>query len=222
MVSGSDALFALSLTFFKENLATYVAVLVLLPLSAFLNWRLSLVLVALVCVFAGVTALVIRHTQAGQRRAEAAHSELAGRAQDALANVVAVQSFGRLQAEARAFAEIVENVIAPPVPGAELVGAGDRADPRVQHARRHHHRRRRRAAAHAWPGERGRDRLVHGLLHPADRAAGSGGELRQQPVHARARHRRLLQAARHRELGARARRRRGAGGDAWRGRRSSR
>ncbi len=99
-----------------------MAVLVLLPLSAFLNWRLSLVLVALVGVFAAVTAVVIRRTQAGQRRAEAAHSALAGRAQDALGNVVAVQSFGRLQAEARAFADIVENVIAPSIPGAELVG----------------------------------------------------------------------------------------------------
>jgi ATP-binding cassette subfamily B protein len=111
LVSGSDSLFALSLTFFKENLATYIAVLVVLPLSAFLNWRLSLVLVALVGVFVGVTMFVIRRTQAGQRRAEMAHSQLAGRAQDALGNVVAVQSFGRLQAEARAFAEIVENVI---------------------------------------------------------------------------------------------------------------
>ncbi len=111
MVSGSDSMFALCLTFFKENLATYVAVAVLLPLSALLNWRLSLVLVALVAVFATVTLFVIRRTQAGQRQAEAAHSALAGRAQDALSNVVAVQSFGRLQAEARAFAEIVEHVI---------------------------------------------------------------------------------------------------------------
>ena len=111
MISGSDSIFALSLTFFKENLATYVAVVVLLPLSAFLNWRLSLVLVALVTVFVSVTVFVIRRTQTGQRRAEAAHSALAGRAQDALSNVVAVQSFGRLQAEARAFREIVENVM---------------------------------------------------------------------------------------------------------------
>jgi ATP-binding cassette subfamily B protein len=111
MISGSDSIFALSLTFFKENLATYVAVVVLLPLSAFLNWRLSLVLVALVCVFASVTLFVIRRTQAGQRRAEIAHSALAGRAQDALSNVVAVQSFGRLRAEAQEFGQIVENVI---------------------------------------------------------------------------------------------------------------
>jgi ATP-binding cassette subfamily B protein len=111
LVSGSDSLFALSLTFFKENLATYIAVVVLLPLSALLNWRLSLVLVALVGVFVGVTLFVIRRTQEGQRRAEMAHSQLAGRAQDALGNVVAVQSFGRLQAEAKAFGEIIENVI---------------------------------------------------------------------------------------------------------------
>jgi ATP-binding cassette subfamily B protein len=111
LVSGSDSLFALSLTFFKENLATYIAVLVLLPLSAFLNWRLSLILVALVAVFVSVTLFVIRRTQAGQRQAEEAHSMLAGRAQDALGNVVAVQSFGRLQAEAQAFKEIIENVI---------------------------------------------------------------------------------------------------------------
>jgi ATP-binding cassette subfamily B protein len=111
LVSGSESLFALTLTFFKENLATYVAVVVLLPLSALLNWRLSMVLVALVAVFAGVTLFVIRRTQAGQRRAEIAHSQLAGRAQDALSNVVAVQSFGRLRAEAQAFGEIVENVI---------------------------------------------------------------------------------------------------------------
>jgi ATP-binding cassette subfamily B protein len=111
MVSGSDALFAITLTFFKENFATYVAIFVLLPLSALLNWRLSLVLLALVTVFAVVTSFVIRRTQAGQRRAEMAHSVLAGRAQDALSNVVAVQSFGRLQAEAAAFARIIENVI---------------------------------------------------------------------------------------------------------------
>jgi ATP-binding cassette subfamily B protein len=111
MVSGSESLFALTLTFFKENLATYVAIFVLLPLSACLNWRLSLVLFALVAVFGSVTAFVVRRTQAGQRRAEQAQSALAGRAQDALCNVVAVQSFGRLQAEAREFAAIIENVV---------------------------------------------------------------------------------------------------------------
>jgi glucan exporter ATP-binding protein len=111
LVSGSDSVFALTLTFFRENLSTAVALFVLLPFTAVLNWRLSLVLFALVSVFVIVTTLVVRRTQAGQRRAEAAHSALAGRAQDALANVTAVQSFGQLQAEARGFGSLVDEVI---------------------------------------------------------------------------------------------------------------
>jgi ATP-binding cassette subfamily B protein len=109
--SGSESIFALSLTFFRENLSTAVAVFVLLPLSALLNWRLSIVLFVLVAVFTCVTTLVVRHTQAGQRRAEAANSAMAARAQDALGNVTAVQSFGQLQAEAKSFAGLVDEVI---------------------------------------------------------------------------------------------------------------
>jgi ATP-binding cassette subfamily B protein len=111
LVSGSDSIFALALTFFKENLSTAVAVFVLLPASALLNWRLSCVLFVLVAVFTLITVFVVRHTQAGQRRAEAAHSALAARAQDAIGNVTAVQSFGQLQAEARDFGGLVDHVI---------------------------------------------------------------------------------------------------------------
>jgi glucan exporter ATP-binding protein len=109
--AGADSIFALALTFFRENLTTAVAVFVLLPLSALLNWRLSIVLFVLVAVFTCVTTLVVRHTQSGQRRAEAAHSAMAARAQDALGNVTAVQSFGQLQAEAKGFATLVDDVI---------------------------------------------------------------------------------------------------------------
>ncbi len=42
MLGGSDALFGLWLTFFREQLGIYVAVVILLPLTMFLNWRLGL------------------------------------------------------------------------------------------------------------------------------------------------------------------------------------
>jgi ATP-binding cassette subfamily B protein len=109
--AGSLSIFALALTFFRENLSTAVAVLLLLPLSALMNWRLSLVLFALVAVFVGVTMFVVNRTQAGQRRAEAAQSTLAARAQDAIGNVVAVQSFNRLEPEAQDFAAVVAEAI---------------------------------------------------------------------------------------------------------------
>ena len=111
MLGGSDALFGLWLQFFKDQLSTYVAVIVLLPLTFFLNWRLALTLVVLVVVFVTLTIIVVRKTEAGQRRVEHYHTHLAGTAQDALANVVVVQSFTRLAAESRLFGDIIDDVI---------------------------------------------------------------------------------------------------------------
>ncbi len=111
MLGGSDGLFGLWLSFFKDQLSTYVAVLVLLPLTFLLNWRLALTLVVLVFVLVTMTVLVVRKTEAGQRRVEHFQSHLAGTAQDALANVMVVQSFTRLAAESRLFGQIVDDVI---------------------------------------------------------------------------------------------------------------
>lgn len=111
MLGGSDSLFGLWLTFFKDQLSTVVAVVVLLPLTFLMNWRLALTLVILVVLFFVLTLLVVQKTEAGQRQVEHYHSHLAGTAQDALANVMVVQSFTRLQAESRLFGQIIDDVI---------------------------------------------------------------------------------------------------------------
>ena len=111
MLGGSDSLFGLWLTFFKEQLSTYVAVIVLLPLTFFINWRLASTLIILVVLFIVLTVAVVRKTEAGQRRAEYYHSNLAGTAQDALANVMVVQSFTRLSAESRLFGQVIDDLI---------------------------------------------------------------------------------------------------------------
>ena len=111
MISGTDGLFGVWLVFFRDQLSTFLSVLVLLPLTLLLNWRLALVLIVLVVVFISVTATIIRRTEAGQRKVERFNSTLAGAAQDALANVVVVQSFTRLSAETRLFGDIAREVI---------------------------------------------------------------------------------------------------------------
>jgi ATP-binding cassette subfamily B protein len=111
MISGTDGLFGVWLVFFRDQLSTFISVIVLLPLTLFMNWRLALVLIVLVAVFVCVTSLVIRRTEAGQRQVERHNSSLAGAAQDALANVVVVQSFTRLSAETRLFGDIAREVI---------------------------------------------------------------------------------------------------------------
>ena len=116
MSSGADTMFWLWLGFFRDQLAVFLAVLVLLPLTLLINWRLALVLIVLVVAFSALMLLVITRTEAGQSRAQHWQIALVGAAQDALANVTVVQSFARLPEETRRFAAIVSEVIAHQFP----------------------------------------------------------------------------------------------------------
>ncbi len=111
MLTGTDGLFGVWLVFFRDQLSTIAAVVVLLPLTLLMNWRLSISLIVLVVIFVCVTSFVIRRTLAGQRLVERANTSLAGTASDALANVVIVQSFTRMAAETRLFGRIADEVI---------------------------------------------------------------------------------------------------------------
>jgi len=111
MLSGTDGLFGTWLVFFRDQLSTIISAVVLLPLTLVLNWRLGLVLIALVSIFLLVTGIVVRKTEKAQQRVERHNSALAGTAQDALSNVMVVQSFTRLSAEARLFSDIAQQVI---------------------------------------------------------------------------------------------------------------
>ncbi|HJS83906.1 MAG TPA: glucan ABC transporter ATP-binding protein/ permease [Acetobacteraceae bacterium] len=116
MISGTDALFAIWLVFFRDQLATLASILVLLPLTLLMNWRLALCLIVLVVIVVSVIGFVVSRTQAGQRRAEGANSRLAGTVSDALSNIMVVQSFTRLAAERRLFGDIAQQVISHTFP----------------------------------------------------------------------------------------------------------
>lgn len=116
MLTGADHLFAVWLGFFREHLASLVSLLVLLPATLFLNWRLALLLIVLVVLFALVTGLVIHRTHTLQWEVESHHSDLAQRAGDALGNVVLIQSFVRLGAEVRALQDLTRRLLGAQFP----------------------------------------------------------------------------------------------------------
>jgi ATP-binding cassette subfamily B protein len=111
MLVGADNLFSIWLSFFRDHFSTFVAAIVLLPLTLAMNWRLGLLLIALVVVFSVVVAFVISRTDKAQSQVEAYQTQLAGNAQDALSNIVVVQSFTRLGSEARLFGDIMRRVL---------------------------------------------------------------------------------------------------------------
>jgi ATP-binding cassette subfamily B protein len=116
MLTGVDHLFGIWLSFFRENLATFVALFVMLPLSLFLNWRMGALLIVLILFFAVANAWVVSKTEKLQGEVEEFHSQLAGRAGDALGNIHLIQSFVRLAAEAGEIHRIIRETLAAQFP----------------------------------------------------------------------------------------------------------
>ncbi|NNM74827.1 glucan ABC transporter ATP-binding protein/ permease [Enterovirga aerilata] len=116
MLEGSNGMAWLWLGFFRDHFAAIVALTILLPLTLFLNWRLGLLLLALVALFTVLTAIVLRKTETLQGRVEQYHSSLAEHASDALGNVPVIQSFTRAKAETGALRNIIGELLAAQTP----------------------------------------------------------------------------------------------------------
>lgn len=111
MLQGCDQLFNVWLNMFRSHLSTFVALLVLLPLTLFLNWKLALVLIIFTVITSIFTAYVTHHTHAAQNEVQDRHTELAQQAGDAIGNVLLVQSFVRQAAELRQLRKVIEQVL---------------------------------------------------------------------------------------------------------------
>ncbi|MET0284888.1 MAG: glucan ABC transporter ATP-binding protein/ permease [Polyangiales bacterium] len=101
MSNGADAMWMLWLGFFREHCAALVSLLVLLPATLILDWRLGSLLCGLVFMFSFLIAVVVRRTNDLQGRVREYHTNLAEHASDALGNLPVVQSFTRVDAEMR-------------------------------------------------------------------------------------------------------------------------
>ena len=112
MLEGAGGMFALWLSFFRDNCASLVALFVLLPALLLYNWRLASILIVLVIIFGVLTAFVMQRTNSMQARVERFNSDLAERASDTLGNISVIQSFTRIDAETRAMAQITSRLLA--------------------------------------------------------------------------------------------------------------
>ncbi|MGY8704656.1 glucan ABC transporter ATP-binding protein/ permease [Bradyrhizobium sp. 18BD] len=116
MLNGTDALWRLWLGFFREHFAAILSVVVLLPLSLYLNWRLAILLFVLCVVFTALTTFVVRKTFGMQMAVEEHYSELSARASDALGNVALVQSFVRVESEVKGLRSVADDLLAAQMP----------------------------------------------------------------------------------------------------------
>jgi ATP-binding cassette subfamily B protein len=116
MLQGTDALWRLWLGFFREHFVAILSLLVLLPLSLYINWRLAVLLFVLCVNFTVLTTLVVRKTYGMQSEVETQYSDLSARASDALGNVALVQSFVRIDAEVQGLRFVADKLLALQMP----------------------------------------------------------------------------------------------------------
>lgn len=116
MLNGADGMFWLWLGFLREHCVALVSLVVLLPLTLLINWRLGLLLVALVVVFASLMAIVISRAAIMQERVEGFHSELAEHTSDAIGNIPVIQSFTRIQAELGHLRHVIDRLLSAQIP----------------------------------------------------------------------------------------------------------
>lgn len=116
MNNGVGNLFGLWLSFFREHLATLLSIFVMIPLSLWMNWKLALLMIALMLSFATFNAIAVRRTHEAQGEVEELHHEIATRAGDVFGNVTVVQSFTRLAAESAALKDMMTRVLAAQYP----------------------------------------------------------------------------------------------------------
>ncbi len=116
MLVGTDTLWWLWVSFFREHFAAFVFICVLLPATLYLNWRLAMPLIALCVAFTALTVLVMHKADAMQRAVEQHYSDLAETAADALGNVALVQSYARVELEVSALKGLVNSLLRAQMP----------------------------------------------------------------------------------------------------------
>ena len=90
--------------------------MVILPVSLWFNWRLGLLLLALIVVVGTVATFVRRRTEVLQHDVENYNTSLAERASDVLGNVPVIQSFTRIDSELAAMRSLSGTLLAAQMP----------------------------------------------------------------------------------------------------------
>jgi ATP-binding cassette, subfamily B, beta-glucan exporter len=116
MLEGTNGMAWLWLGFFRTHCAALVALLILLPFTVFLNWRLAMLLIVLVVIFALLLWYIMNKTETMQGSVEAYHSSLAEHTSDALGNIPVIQSFTRVKAETEALKGIIHQLLSAQIP----------------------------------------------------------------------------------------------------------
>jgi ATP-binding cassette subfamily B protein len=116
ILSGTTALFWLWLGAMREQLTALFGIILLIPTAIGMDVRMAAILLALAAAYTLMNVLVMRRTSTGQAAVETYETALSSRVVDVIGNVMVVQSYARLQAEADALRALSRDLLAAQYP----------------------------------------------------------------------------------------------------------
>jgi ATP-binding cassette subfamily B protein len=116
ILSGTSALFWLWLGAMREQVTALFGILLLIPTAISMDPRMAAILLALAAAFMLMNVFVMHRTAAGQAAVERHESALSSRIVDVIGNVMVVQSYVRLQAEAEALRGLARELLSAQYP----------------------------------------------------------------------------------------------------------
>jgi ATP-binding cassette, subfamily B, beta-glucan exporter len=102
ILSGTDILFDLWLSFMREHLSSIIGICLMVPLALTLDYRMATMLFVLASVYVVANFLIVKRTHRLQEEVASHQQTLFGRIGDVIGNVTVVQSYSRLMSEIQA------------------------------------------------------------------------------------------------------------------------
>jgi ATP-binding cassette subfamily B protein len=116
LLRASDTLATLWLEFMRQHLSTAVALALMIPTALAMDVRLSIVLIALGVLYFLIGRVVTHKTKSGQTAVEAHNHNVFSHLSDSISNVAVLQSYNRIQQEARALQDLAARVLSAQYP----------------------------------------------------------------------------------------------------------
>lgn len=116
LLRASETLFGLWLEFMRTHLATFVALVLLIPTAIAVDVRLSLVLLGLGVVYWFIGKWVMSRTKDGQAAVEKHYHAVFSHVSDSISNVSVLHSYNRIEAETKALKEFTQRLLSAQYP----------------------------------------------------------------------------------------------------------
>ena len=116
LLRASETLFGLWLEFMRTHLATFVALLLLIPTAISMDLRLSFVLMGLGTVYWFIGKWVMERTKEGQASVEEHYHSVFAHVSDSISNVSVLHSYNRIEAETKALKSFTERLLSAQYP----------------------------------------------------------------------------------------------------------